>query len=242
MEAPLPIPADTFLLHRHRLLKWALACGSMSSLSLSLPLVSPLVTRVLELRGFSPQLQTRDLHALLSPATLGDESAYKIKWRDDTCAYVIFQDASLAKRAYLQLLCAPPPLMQQDPSANAPKTCARLTSTSYAAVRPCTGPEAASLLGSGAAPHAPGAQSSRVRASWGDPPPIGSRHFSHERPHRRVPSNAPLPNKPIGSLDASALARTPALPDVSGRSPSGHTRFPSSGMVAHDTTSALRMM
>ena len=86
----------------------------MSSLSLTLPLVSPLVTRVLELRDFSPQLQTRDLHTLLSGPTNGDESAYKIKWRNDTSAYIIFQDPSVAKLAYIQLLCSPPPLMQRN--------------------------------------------------------------------------------------------------------------------------------
>lgn len=227
-------------------------CGAgMTSLALTLPLVSPLVTRVLELSGFSPALQTRDIHTLLAPSTHGDESIYKIKWRNDTSAYIIFQDPSIAKRAYLQLLCAPSPLMREDASDGPGSPCARLLDVPYASVRPCTGAEAASLLNN-VMSHTPGARTvssgSHSRMSWGAPGHGAAasvpspRHFSGETPgaQRRIPSNA-LPSKPIGSLDNSGiLPRAPGAMDLSPRPPS-HSRLPSSG--AHPgEPNAMRML
>lgn len=223
----------------------------MSSLTLALPLVSPLVTRVLELKDFPPELQTRDIHTLLAPSTGGDESTYKIKWRDDTSAYIIFQDPGMAKRAYLQLLCTPPALLRKYDTGSSHEPISRLLDIEHASIRPCTGQEVATLLGNVLSHPSGGRVGSGGnfrRISWGanehntTPSLSFSRHFSGEAPgaHRRIPSNA-LPSKPIGSLDASgSLSRAPGRPEFPPRSPN-HSRMPSGGAHAVDP-SALRMI
>lgn len=215
----------------------------MSSLSLTLPLVSPLVTRVLELRDFSPQLQTRDLHTLLSGPTNGDESAYKIKWRNDTSAYIIFQDPSVAKLAYIQLLCSPPPLMQRNLDDQPSSPLARLLDVPYATVRPCTGSEAASLLN--AMPHASGTRNmssgSHARLSWGPgehnmASSLPPRHFSNEAvgAQRRIRSNA-LPNKPSNHQESNGASSRPYLHMEPPSHLSSHSHLPSSGVPGVDS-------
>lgn len=58
----------------------------------ALPLLSPLVTRILELSGFPAELKTRDLQSVFS-AWEDDRGGFKIKWVDDTTALVVFADA-----------------------------------------------------------------------------------------------------------------------------------------------------
>lgn len=62
-------------------------------MSAALPLLSPLVTRILELSGFPPELKTRDIQAIFSQWE-SDRGGFKIKWVDDTTALVIFADAA----------------------------------------------------------------------------------------------------------------------------------------------------
>lgn len=38
-----------------------------------------------------------------------DRGGFKVKWRDDTSAWIVFADAAVAKRAFLSLLTSPPP-------------------------------------------------------------------------------------------------------------------------------------
>lgn len=57
----------------------------------ALPLLSPLVTRILELSGFPPELKTRDIQAVFSQWE-DERGGFKIKWVDDTTALVIFAD------------------------------------------------------------------------------------------------------------------------------------------------------
>lgn len=59
----------------------------------SLPLLSPLVTRILELSGFPPELKTRDIQAVFAQWE-DDRGGFKIKWVNDTTALVIFADAA----------------------------------------------------------------------------------------------------------------------------------------------------
>jgi len=59
---------------------------------------------------------------------------FKIKWRDDTSLLIVFQDAAVAKRAYLNTLAFPPPI---------------LTSSSTgisATIKPYDGPDAQSVI------------------------------------------------------------------------------------------------
>ncbi|KAJ1032163.1 hypothetical protein NDA18_001660 [Ustilago nuda] len=71
------------------------------SVASALPLLSPLVTRILQLSGFPPQLKTRDLQQVFA-AYEEEKGGYKIKWVDDTTALIIFADPAVAKKAYLR--------------------------------------------------------------------------------------------------------------------------------------------
>ncbi|UZJ51004.1 hypothetical protein CBS101457_000324 [Exobasidium rhododendri] len=103
-------------------------------MSSALPLLSPLVTRILELSGFPPELKTRDIQAIFSQWE-DDRGGFKIKWVDDITALVIFADAATAKRAYLQTLMSPPPSL--------------MTSTGIPAkIRPYDGDDAAMIIAS----------------------------------------------------------------------------------------------
>ncbi|GAA5937184.1 uncharacterized protein JCM15063_002834 [Sporobolomyces koalae] len=64
-------------------------------------------TRILLLSDFDPSLKTRDLMDLLSEWE-DDRGGFKVKWRDDTSAWAVFNDAAVAKRAFLSLLTKPP--------------------------------------------------------------------------------------------------------------------------------------
>lgn len=61
-----------------------------------LPVLSPLVTRIIEVSGFSSDLKTRDVQAAF--ATWEDEKGgFKIKWVDDTSVLIIFADAATGR-------------------------------------------------------------------------------------------------------------------------------------------------
>lgn len=62
-------------------------------MSAALPLLSPLVTRILEISGFPSELKTRDIQAIFAPWE-DDRGGFRIKWVDDTTALVIFADAA----------------------------------------------------------------------------------------------------------------------------------------------------
>ncbi|WFD42582.1 Pre-mRNA-splicing factor cwc26 [Malassezia psittaci] len=185
----------------------------MTSLALTLPLVSPLVTRVIEVKGFSSELQTQDIRSMLLSCTLGDENAYKIKWRDDTCAYLIFHHPSVAKRAYLHLLCNPNELMRRDLMKVPTSECPRLLDAPYATVRPISGAEATPLLSNTSGTHGgTGGSQQRSSRSTGErrsSNSFSSRTFSGDTSigQRRIPS-IQLPNKPNGSLENSGSAPT----------------------------------
>lgn len=137
----------------------------MSAVASTLPLASPLATRVLQLHGFSIEIRTRDLHAILRPWE-NVEGGYRIRWQDDETAYVVFSDAGVAKRAYLELLAAPPPLLRRDykeldsvtDAAARGVRVARLVDGAYAEVTPCTGAKANSIIASVSQPGAPGSR------------------------------------------------------------------------------------
>lgn len=79
----------------------------------ALPLLSPLVTRILELSGFPPQLKTKDLQQVFA-AYEEEKGGYKIKWVDDTTALIIFADPATAKKAYLRTIMSPPQQLVND--------------------------------------------------------------------------------------------------------------------------------
>ncbi|KAJ7269318.1 hypothetical protein B0H12DRAFT_1044942 [Mycena haematopus] len=79
-------------------------------MSASLAGLSASVTRILYLTGFPKELKTKDIQAAFSEweAVSG---GFKIKWRDDTSLLIVFQDATVAKRAYLHTIAFPPPIL-----------------------------------------------------------------------------------------------------------------------------------
>jgi hypothetical protein len=77
--------------------------SSLSGLSAS-------VTRILYLTGFPKELKTKDIQSAFAEWE-GISGGFKIKWRDDTSLLIVFQDASVAKRAYLNTIAFPPPIL-----------------------------------------------------------------------------------------------------------------------------------
>jgi hypothetical protein len=94
--------------------------------------LSASVTRILSLTGFPKELKTKDIQSAFSEWE-NVNGGFKIKWRDDTSLLIVFQDASVAKRAYLQAIAFPPPI---------------LTSSSgiSATIKPYDGPDAQSVI------------------------------------------------------------------------------------------------
>ncbi|KAF9566895.1 hypothetical protein CPC08DRAFT_681587 [Agrocybe pediades] len=100
--------------------------ASLSGLSAS-------VTRILSLTGFPKELKTKDIQAAFSEYE-SQGGGFKIKWRDDTSLLIVFQDATVAKRAYLSTIAFPPPI---------------LTSTTTgisATIKPYDGPDAQAVI------------------------------------------------------------------------------------------------
>ncbi|GAA5994628.1 uncharacterized protein JCM10292_002178 [Rhodotorula paludigena] len=91
-------------------------------------------TRVLLVSNFSPQLKTKDLQDLLAEWQ-DDHGGLKVKWRDDTSAWIVFGDATVAKRAFLSLVTSPPPALS-------PST----THTYAPSIVPYTGPDVPQIL------------------------------------------------------------------------------------------------
>jgi len=92
--------------------------------------LSASVTRILYLTGFAKELKTKDIQTAFSEwESIG--GGFKIKWIDDTSLLIVFQDASVAKRAYLHALAFPPAI---------------LATTSSASIKPYDGPDAQTVI------------------------------------------------------------------------------------------------
>jgi len=98
----------------------------------SLSGLSASVTRILSLTGFPKELKTKDIQAAFSEWD-NLNGGFKIKWRDDTSLLIVFQDPVIAKRAYLNTIAFPPPI---------------LTSTAgiSATIKPYDGPDAQAVI------------------------------------------------------------------------------------------------
>ncbi|KZS91907.1 hypothetical protein SISNIDRAFT_467162 [Sistotremastrum niveocremeum HHB9708] len=95
--------------------------------------LSASVTRILSLSGFSPVLKTKDVQQAFSEWE-NASGGFRIKWLDDTSLYIVFQDAGVAKRAYLSALASPPAILSSP------------TSDTPALIRPYDGPDAQSVI------------------------------------------------------------------------------------------------
>ncbi|CDR43916.1 RHTO0S08e07888g1_1 [Rhodotorula toruloides] len=91
-------------------------------------------TRILLLENFSATLKTKDLQELFS-LWQDQPGGLKVKWRDDTSAWVVFGDAGVAKRAFLSLI------------ANPPLALSPLTTNTYSpCITPYNGPDVQQIL------------------------------------------------------------------------------------------------
>ncbi|KAJ9476387.1 hypothetical protein PHBOTO_000041 [Pseudozyma hubeiensis] len=188
------------------------------SVASALPLLSPLVTRILQLSGFPPQLKTKDLQQVFS-AYEDEKGGYKIKWVDDTTALIIFADPATAKKAYLRTIMAPPqqlindngvpanikPYDGDDASAIISSVMSRQRSRSNAGgVMGSPTKQPAELV----APSTPDG-SSRPLRTHAHTPSFG-RAFGHRR--QQSGSNPNLPPKPVAAalFDAANGGPSPA--------------------------------
>jgi len=178
-------------------------------MSSAFPPLSASVTRILSLAGFSPQIKTRDIQA-----AFGDwenvNGGFKIKWVDDTSLFIVFADAGVAKRAYLQALSSPPPIF------NSP------TSGTTATIKPYDGPDAQSVI---VAVNSRGGNNHRTRASISAPTPAGGVGAQSTQPHLRVNSGNNLKvnggsgylsqsNSTNSNLSNLAREPSPTLPNI----------------------------
>jgi hypothetical protein len=102
-------------------------------MSTSLSGLSASVTRILYLTGFPKELKTKDIQAAFAEYE-GVNGGFKIKWRDDTSLLIVFQDPSVAKRAYLHTVAFPPPILTSSNNGVS------------ATIRPYDGPDAQSVI------------------------------------------------------------------------------------------------
>jgi len=79
-------------------------------MSNSLGGLSASVTKILSLTGFNKELKTKDIQSAFSDFE-GANGGFKIKWLDDTSLLIVFNDATVAKRAYLHTLAFPPAIL-----------------------------------------------------------------------------------------------------------------------------------
>jgi len=103
-----------------------MAAASLSGLSAS-------VTRILSLTGFPRELKTKDIQSAFSDWETVN-GGFKIKWKDDTSLLIVFQDATVAKRAYLQAIAYPPPILTSSSTG------------ASAVVKPYDGPDAQAVI------------------------------------------------------------------------------------------------
>jgi len=80
------------------------------------PSLSASITRIISLRGFPPELKTKDIQNAFTEWE-GVLGGFKIKWVDDTSLLLVFADPTVAKRAYLQMILSPPPSLVSPTSA-----------------------------------------------------------------------------------------------------------------------------
>ncbi|KAJ2969230.1 hypothetical protein NUW54_g13012 [Trametes sanguinea] len=99
----------------------------------SLSQLSACVTRILSLTGFSKELKTRDIQAAFSEWD-NVNGGFKIKWINDTSLLIVFNDATVAKRAYLHALAFPPSIF------TSPNTSTVVT------IKPYDGPDAQDII------------------------------------------------------------------------------------------------
>ncbi|PCH34114.1 hypothetical protein WOLCODRAFT_135510 [Wolfiporia cocos MD-104 SS10] len=139
----------------------------------SLSQLSACVTRILSLTGFPKELKTRDIQAAFSEWE-NASGGFKIKWIDDTSLLIVFNDATVAKRAYLHTLAFPPVIFSSP------------NSTQTTTIKPYDGPDAQAVIQSvNARQHNGNGRGHNVRNSVSH-----GRGMSVSNPHRNGANNS----------------------------------------------------
>ncbi|KAG9125988.1 hypothetical protein FRC07_005321 [Ceratobasidium sp. 392] len=178
--------------------------------------LSACVTRILSLSGFPQSLKTRDVQQAFAEYDQ-DRGGFRIKWIDDTSLLLVFNDAAVAKKAYLNTLLSPPAALLSP------------TSTTRVQIKPYDGPEAQNIIqavqsrthqGHGHSPSVAYGKGHAPRASFSGGA-MGSFGVGVGAPAPR-PNNATGPGPSTGSLGRSSGASmwsTAAKNGTSGGSP-----------------------
>ncbi|EJD45776.1 hypothetical protein AURDEDRAFT_144879 [Auricularia subglabra TFB-10046 SS5] len=199
------------------------------------PPLSAAVTRILALSGFPAQLKTRDIQSAFNEWE-NVNGGFKIKWLDDTNLLMVFADAGVAKRAYLQALASPHPVFSSP------------TGGTKTTIKPYDGADAQTVIQ--AVNARPGGGGHRARASMSAAGPSAQPHartmsmgFRPPQPAQgREPSPTlpSIPNQPtLNALISSSLADPAALSGSESSAPSEGERVapkigdPGRRMVGH---------
>lgn len=202
-----PRTCSQSLLHIPAALRWDAArddhlCGTvsaMASLPAALPLLLPVSTQVLELTPLPPHMSDDDVLLMLQARLSLEPAHVRVRRHDSDTVHVLFQEAAAAKRAYLALLCTPPPELRLAPGTPASPACPRLCGP-YTSVHACCSPEAQAWL------QAAGWASEHALAPAATLWPSSKRDADTHaaRTHRRHPSNTVAPSRGVGGAPREA--------------------------------------
>ncbi|EAU92296.1 hypothetical protein CC1G_00515 [Coprinopsis cinerea okayama7 len=167
--------------------------------------LSASVTRILYLTGFPKELKTKDIQSTFSDYE-NLNGGFKIKWRDDTSLLIVFNDPSIAKRAYLHTIAYPPPILNG------------------ASIRPYDGPDAQSVIqavNARSQHHSNASRSHNARAASISVIPGGRANQSGSSNHRHTNhGNGPASHVSIPEHPGTSAATTggrepsPTLPNL----------------------------
>jgi len=161
--------------------------------------LSACVTRILSLSGFPQSLKTRDVQLAFAEYDQ-DRGGFRIKWIDDTSLLLVFNDATVAKKAYLNTLLSPPAALLSP------------TSTTRVQIKPYDGPEAQNIIQ---------AVQSRTHGGHGHSPSV-----AYGKGHA---SRASFSGGAMGSFGVGVVAPTPRPNNATGPGPSTGSLGRSSG-------------
>jgi len=185
----------------------------------SLTQLSACVTRILSLTGFPKELKTRDIQSAFAEwESVG--GGFKIKWIDDTSLLIVFQDATVAKRAYLHALAFPPAIL----STQAPEA--------PTIIRPYDGPDAQNVIQTVNSRHM--SSGSRAHNSRGS--------ISHGRSVSAISTSNSFRNGVLSALNGSASIpeHPPALQSIPNISPRDREPSPTlPNLPSHPTLNSL---
>ncbi|THH10156.1 hypothetical protein EW145_g1516 [Phellinidium pouzarii] len=177
-------------------------------MSAQLAPLSASVTRILSLTGFPKELKTKDIQAAFSEWE-NVAGGFRIKWIDDTSLMIVFNDAGIAKRAYLRALCSPPPSI--------------FDISPMASIRPYDGPDAQFIIQNVNSRHQSSAsRGHNARPSVSAPnghSRMASTSMRNNGHIKHANGNGTIPEHPVVSVNTDGIPQygrepSPTLPSV----------------------------